>query len=55
MRYRIEIEAATALELAQALTKLAAHVLKVGIAKPVKILAEDSAVIASRARISHKK
>jgi hypothetical protein len=49
MKAKIEIEAKTALKLAELLTKLAAHVLRSGDVKPIKILDADGATVASLA------
>ena len=47
-RYMIEIAASSGLELAEMLTRLAAHVLKTADAtKPIKILNADGAIVAS--------
>jgi hypothetical protein len=62
MKYRIEISAENAVELAELLTKLAAHVIRDGATKPdeakrgcgaIKILDDNGAVIASLEQVKH--
>ena len=47
MKYRIEISAENPVELAELLTKLAAHVIRDDATKPIKILDDNGAVVAS--------
>ena len=53
MKYRIEISAENAVELAELLTKLAAHVVRDGATKPIKILGDDGNIAASLEQVKH--
>jgi len=54
MKYKVEIEAKNVAELAEMLTRLAAHVVRTGSEKPIKILDDEDAIIASLEQVDAK-